>query len=75
MNDKDMCGGCCGCSSELTTERLEKKENWLKDKLEWVRNKKEELAKSDKEKESPWEVPCKAGDSRAFYKNHLSMYV
>ena len=41
------CGGC-NCSPELTMERLERKEKWLEESLEWVKEKKEELAKADK---------------------------
>lgn len=54
----NMCGGSChggkcgsggcNCSSELTTEMLEKKEKRLEEKLEWVKNKKKELASSNK---------------------------
>ena len=58
MCNKNMCGGgnchgggCCGdgnCSPQLTSEMLEKKESWLKEKLDWVEKKKKELASSDK---------------------------
>jgi len=44
-------GGCCGgcnCSPELTSEMLDSKESRLKKGLTWVKEKREELAKSDK---------------------------
>jgi len=47
MDDNNMCGGC-NCSHELTTEILDRKEKRLEDKLKWVKQKREELAKSDK---------------------------
>jgi predicted metal-dependent hydrolase len=51
MCNENMCGGCgggCNCSSEITSEMLEKKEKWLKEKLAWVEKKKKELESSDK---------------------------